>query len=368
MIVHAVSLRHFRSHTETELECARDVTIFTGKNGVGKTSILESISVCALAKSFVPVPDAALIQHGSDHATVGVRCERDLHVPYHVSVTIREGVRKQIVTTFAQHCTPRDLIGELPIVALSPDHKSITMGAPADRRAFVDGLMAQSSKRVTELLYEHRRLLKQRNAMLAEAAQQGGRADGLDAWTDAFIACSAEVVRRRNEVLTDLTPRIRATYEQVSGGEEEIGIRYEADSVEDATTDVEAQMRRSYERLAARELARGMTLFGPQKDDVAFEINGGRVRDTASQGQHKSLLVSLKIAECALLYERTQERPVVLLDDVFSELDRSRCEHVMTTVLAMGMQCFVTTTEGEEMRKLIPSTAETMVRTFGTVS
>lgn len=354
MIIRSVQLREFRSHTSTDLDCAPDVTILSGKNGVGKTSFLEAISVCAVGKSFVPVPDTALIQHGREQCSVSVRCERDLHVPYHVSVSIREGVRKKIETTFAQHCTPRDLIGELPVVALSPDHKSITFGGPADRRAFVDGLMAQSSKRVTELLYEHRRLLKQRNSMLADAAHHGGRVEGLDEWTDAFITCSAEVIRRRKDVLDDLTPRVREAYDAVSGGEEKIDVRYEADGVADAAENVEEQLRHVYEKVASREIQRGLTLFGPQKDEVAFMINDGVVRETASQGQHKSLLVSLKIAECALLYERTQERPVVLLDDVFSELDRSRCEHVMQTVLAMGMQCFVTTTEGAEMKKLVP--------------
>jgi len=354
MIIRSVQLHQFRSHATAELECAPDVTILSGKNGVGKTSFLEAISVCAVGKSFVPVPDTALIQHGSDLCSVRVRSDRDLHVPYHVSVTIREGVRKKIETTFAQNCTPRDLIGELPMVALSPDHKSITMGGPAERRAFVDGLMAQSSKRVTELLYEHRRLLKQRNSMLSDAVHHGGKVAGLDSWTDAFITCSAEVIRRRKDVLDDLTPRVQEAYDAISGGEETIDVRYEAEGVEDATADVDAQLRAAYERVASREIQRGLTLFGPQKDEVAFMINNGVVRETASQGQHKSLLVSLKIAECALLFERTQERPVVLLDDVFSELDRSRCEHVMQTVLAMGMQCFVTTTEGAEMKKMVP--------------
>jgi DNA replication and repair protein RecF len=248
------------------------------------------------------------------------------------------------------------------VVALSPDHKAVTMGGPAERRAFIDGLMAQSSKRVTELLYEHRRLLKQRNAMLAEAAHHGRASAGLDAWTDAFITCSADLVRRRYEAITELTPRVRETYDVVSGGEESIDLRYDADGVEDLTGDVADQLRRSYEAVATRELHRGVTLFGPQKDDVTFTIDDGVVRETASQGQHKSLLVSLKIAECTLLWERRQERPVVLLDDVFSELDRSRCEHVMQTVLAMGMQCFVTTTEGDEMRRLVPASADVAVR------
>ena len=368
MVIRSVLLAHVRNHEHTEIVCARDVNVLSGSNGSGKTTILEAISLCAIAKSFVPVPDQALIKHGFEDCTSTVEALRDLDVPYRISVRVRNGVRKRITTAHGSSLTPRDIIGELPMVALSPDHKSVTFGGPAERRAFLDGVMAQSSKRFTELLYEHRRLLKQRNAALQAGAFMHGDGEELDVWTEQFVLVSAEVVERRNRFLADVMPIVCSAYEAVSGSAETINIVYQPDVASHGTlatdtllssSSVAEAYRAAARMLRPREMARESTLFGPQKDEIAFMINGGLVRETASQGQHKSLLVALKLAECELLHERCNERPVVLLDDVFSELDRDRCARVLERVLAMGMQCFVTTTEGETVLKLMKEISST---------
>jgi DNA replication and repair protein RecF len=352
MVVQTVGLRDVRNHVQTEVVCSAHVNVLSGRNGSGKTSILESIGMCAIGRSIVPVSDTALIRHGAETAIMAVAANRDLGAPWSVKVTVREGARKRIETSLAGNATVRDLIGELPMVALTPDHKAITFGAPSDRRAFVDAVMAQAQARYRDLLYEARRLLKQRNAVLALQADDGT----LTTWTHAFIACSAEIIVRRHAFLQGLAPNVRDAYSMVSGGEEDIDLRYRPDTVVDAGSvdAVEQQLTAAAERLRPAELRRGTTLFGPQKDDVDFLINGGLVRETASQGQHKSFLVALKLAECGVLMTQRNERPVVLLDDVFSELDADRIKRVMHGVLAMGMQCFVTTTEGDSIDAMVP--------------
>lgn len=356
MVVRSVGLRDVRNHVHTELACSSHVNVLSGRNGSGKTSVLESIGMCAIGRSIVPVADTALIRHGAEAAVMTVSAERDLGAPWSVKVTVREGARKRIETSLAANATARDLIGELPMVALTPDHKAITFGAPVDRRAFVDAVMAQAHARYRDLLYEVRRLLKQRNAVLAMQADDGT----LTTWTQAFVACSAEIIVRRHAFLQALAPNVCQAYHMVSDGEEDIGLRYRPDTVQELgdtvdVADVARQLANAAERLRPVELRRGTTMFGPQKDDVDFMINGGLVRETASQGQHKSFLVALKLAECGVLTAQRSERPVVLLDDVFSELDRQRIERVMHGVLAMGMQCFVTTTEGDSIGTMVPA-------------
>jgi DNA replication and repair protein RecF len=317
--------------------------------------------MCSLAKSFVPVTDHALIRRGAERCIASVDAMRDMDVPYRVSVAVQPGVRKRISTAHGSNLTPRDIIGEIPVVALSPDHKSITLGGPAERRAFIDGVMAQSSKRYTELLYEHRRLLKQRNAVLQSGVGPAMHAS-LDVWTEQFVMVSAEIVERRQRWIADVAPRVREAYQAVAGVHELIDITYEPDVCTQGALSHDAELTLesvadAYRALAAqlrvREMARESTMFGPQKDELAFHINGGLVRETASQGQHKSLLVALKLAECDVLHEHCSERPVVLLDDVFSELDRDRCARVLERVVSMGMQCFVTTTDGDEVVSMI---------------
>lgn len=359
MIIRSVVLEHVRNHGTTELQCAPDVNILSGLNGSGKTSVLEAISFCAIAKSFVPVPDQAVIQHGEPSCTATVHAMRDVDVPYSVSVVVRSGVRKKISNSHQTSCSPRDIIGEMPIVALSPDHKSITFGGPAERRSFLDGVMAQSSRRYAELLFEHRRLLKHRNALLQLVAAGQASVQDLDVWTDQFITVSAEIVERRAVFIREFTPRIEAVYATISSERERIDVVYEPDGLEvdSGGAYTAAEIAQQYKTLAqtlrAREIARETTMFGPQKDEILFRINDGLVRETASQGQHKSLLIALKIAECELLHERCNERPVVLLDDVFSELDNERSMRVLESIIRMGMQCFVTTTNGAEVFDLI---------------
>ena len=359
MIIRSVLLEHIRNHTTSELECAPDVNILTGNNGSGKTSVLEAISFCALAKSFVPVPDTAVIRHGEAASTSSVHAMRDLGVPYSVTVTVRAGIRKKIANTLQSSCTPRDIIGEMPLVALSPDHKSITFGGPAERRAFLDGVMAQSSKRYAELLFEHRRLIKHRNMLLQLVAAGQATQQELDLWTGQFIAVSAEIVERRAVFLREFAPRIEKIYATISAERETIRIVYEPDLLptEDASELLAPFIAKRYaeyaEQVRSREIARESTMFGPQKDEMSFFINDGLVRETASQGQHKSLLIALKIAECELLHERCNERPIVLLDDVFSELDHERSARVLEEIIRMGMQCFVTTTNGDDVLAVI---------------
>lgn len=361
MVIRSIAVSQMRNHVRTLLVCAQHVNVLTGPNGSGKTTLLEAISMAAIARSFVQVGDSSLVQFGTDGFTVVIEAERDLDAPYKVSVRVQEGARKRIEGSLGTSLTPRDIIGSLPVVALSPDHKNITFGAPSERRAFLDSVMAQSSTRFTDLLYDLRRILKQRNALLGSGTLVGiGDAD-LHAWTSAFVTCSAEIIHRRALFIHELAPRVQRAYAAVSGGAERVEIHYEPDSLPGTFDPVSATVEEIAEALHAvarmvmpRELARGSTCFGAQRDEMVLRLNGGLARETASQGQHKSLLVALKLAECEILLEKTNERPVVLLDDVFSELDRTRCAQVMELVLAMGMQCFVTTTDGEAISLLVP--------------
>ncbi|MCU0330308.1 MAG: DNA replication and repair protein RecF [Candidatus Kapabacteria bacterium] len=359
MIIRSVTLDNVRNHAHTVVPCTSGVNILTGPNGAGKTSVLEAISMCAMARSFVPVPESSLLRKGASACAMRLQAKRDSDVPYHVTISFGEGSRKRIDTALGDGVTARDLIGELAVVALSPDHKSITLGGPADRRSFLDGLLAQASHRYRDLLYDHRRILKQRNALLADAEGQVSRVAGiLESWTEQFVDVSAQLVVRRSEAIMQLAPVVAESYAGVSANAERVDVRYEPDVLGPITDAdygaVVSAMAAAARKLCDAEVRRGQTLFGPQKDDVGFFIDGRPVRETASQGQHKSLLVALKLAECHRLVDGTGERPVVLLDDVFAELDKARCAHVMRLVLAMNMQCFVTTTEGPTIACMVP--------------
>lgn len=374
MVIRSVSVSQLRNHVSSRIDCASAITIISGANGVGKTSILEAVSLCAIAKTFVPVPDASVIQFGFDECMASVEAISDRDVPYNVQIELKKGARKKITSNHSSNLSPKDIIGDIPMVALSPDHKSITLGSPADRRAFVDAVMAQSSKRYTELLYEHRRILKQRNILLDGIrvnGLHGGLQEELDTWTQMMVQVNANICSRRSEFLLKLEVLVKDFHAQVSAQAEVIAVEFQPDNVViNPTTRVISmeEAAEQYTQIAVdvrrQECARGTTVFGPQKDEVSLLINRMLVRESASQGQHKSLLVALKLAECTMLNDTLSERPVVLLDDVFAELDADRCIQVMAIVVGMGMQCFVTTTNSDEIMRLLENSASTNEKLF----
>lgn len=358
MVITSVVAQSIRNHVLTRLNCVPGVNVLVGPNGAGKTTLLETISLCSLGRSFVDVPEQAMIRKGDKGMTARVEACKDNSVPVQVTIECVSGSRKKVKNTTGIQVAVRDMVGSLPIVALSPDHKVITFGAPAARRSFIDGMMAQADAGIKELLYEFRTILRQRNAALEAVRGSSVSEAALESWTESIIGAGARLRHHRMEFIAGLTPVVADFYSRISGGAETVSMFYETDdgvvtSPSDPAT-LASRLREQYSQNSPDEIRRGITLFGPQKDDIRFEISGRLVRETASQGQHKTLLVALKLGECVFLRNYSGEKPVVLLDDLFSELDNNRIAFVLHAVLETGMQCFVTTTNDNNIAAAIP--------------
>lgn len=343
-----------RNHDETFIELAPRVNVFCGMNGHGKTSMLEAVSLCALSTTFVPCDDKALIKRGSDACSASVTAYTDLQTPYKVSVTISTHERKLIMSSLGKRLTPQDIIGEMPMVALSPDFKAISAGTPADRRKFMDSILSQASKLYMKDMLSLKRILKQRNTML-HSAKNGHPIDTalLDTWTESLIEISVAIVLKRWAWMREFSTYMRVSYADISDGREDVAMLYEPDALPPelisgdeppSPEDLRTAYRRIFDSVAAQERKRGTTAAGPQKDEIVFTVNGGIARESASQGQHKTLLIALKTAEFQYLKDMRAETPLLLLDDVFSELDSARAGNVFH-LLASGAQTFVTTTD-----------------------
>ncbi len=348
----SLTVENIRNHTHSHIEFSSGVNVLCGMNGHGKTSLLEAVSLCALSQSFVACPDSALLRRGAESASVLVASYTDLQTPYKVGVKIGLHERKQISSSLGKRLTPQDIIGEMPIVVLSPDFKSITAGSPDDRRRFLNGILSQASKLYMANMLTMKRVLKQRNSML-HSAKLGHPIDMtlLEAWTEQFIQVSAEIVVRRWEFLQEFSTYTQRVYANIAQNAEEITMQYEPDNLAaelfTAKPSVEA-IRTEYARIFGKvqfdEKRRGTTLAGPQKDEIVFSVGGGVAKECASQGQHKTLLIALKTAEFEYLRDLRQETPIVLLDDIFSELDTKRAANVFA-LLESGAQTLLTTTE-----------------------
>lgn len=347
-------LENIRNHGRTELALSGGVNVFYGMNGQGKTSILEAVSLVGFSTTFVPGSDLSLVRRGAEYAFASASAYSDLETLYKVSIRLRPGERKEIQSSLGKRLSPQDIIGEIPLVALSPDNKNITAGAPQDRRKLVDSVISQASRRYMKDLVSYRRILKQRNALLSRGRSDYGFDYGLvEPWTEALIDVGAEIVVRRSEFLRSFSAIVQQAYSHIAGSHETVGFIYTPNSLPpelfaDHKTPSVAEVRTAYQTVAAgrrkEERARGVSVFGPQKDEIVMTVNGGVARECASQGQHKTLLVAVKMAEFEYLREIRLETPVVLLDDIFSELDSRRGTNVLD-LMRSDAQTFVTTTD-----------------------
>jgi DNA replication and repair protein RecF len=355
MHANSIRLRNFRNHVDTAIDnLSPQINVFVGPNGAGKTSVLEALSLLTVTKSFTTHSDSVLIRSGEDSLETEAHFFSDLDVPHRVAVQITAGppVRKTIVANSERLRSFVELVGRAPLVVLTPDEKVITNGPPAERRRFLNMVLSQASRTYLEDELEYRRALKQRNAILADAKRQRRSLSyiqpSLAPWTVLVIKHGARIMRRRSTFTEEFRPRLLAAYSMLSRSREEPSLDYLPMSLEEgADIDFESLLTRESRTNEIEEIRRGTTLFGPHRDDVVLNINPGQTAKLyASQGQHKTLLVAMKLAEFEYLREASGETPLLVLDDAFSELDEHRAYQLLDLAESGHLgQTFITSTE-----------------------
>lgn len=356
-----INIINLRNHINTFIDFNQKINVFYGLNGAGKTTILEALSICSFSKSFLSVQDSVLINKNSDFYSINAELINDLNLDYKIKVSYRINSKKEINSTFGTHLQPHDIIGIIPLVTLSPDYRSITSGSPSDRRIFLDRVISQSSKSYLRNLMKLKKILKQRNNLLNQyKLGKIEEYDLIEPWTELLINTSCEIIKKRYEFIKDFDKILINSYYFISKAKENVKIEYEPFGLKDidiivnhSSEELKLKYKKIYEAVRIEEIKRGTTLFGPQKDEVKIYINNGIAREYASQGQHKTLLISIKLAEFEYLKNLTGETPVILLDDIFSELDLERAEKVLDIILTNSGQSFITITDSKYLQNFI---------------
>ena len=340
-------MRGFRNHEETTLDCSTGTNVLVGDNGQGKTNILEAISYLCLTKSFYANSDSVVVGFGKGQFEVEGRFTSDGSVSSVVRVAYDRQSGEKTYTLNKRHVESlHSVIGRFPVVILSPEHAPITFGAPAERRRFVDLVISQSNSGYVEDILDYRRVLKQRNRILLDWKLGRRQSSELEPWDEELTAFGAKIVSRRQQFVEEFQEYMSSAYHHLTEDNESPHIGYQPSINIDGLSDekeirehfmVELQSRRH------EDIQFGTTLSGPHRDEFQFLINDTELRKYASQGQHKTFLIALKIGEFFYLKERRHEGPIVLLDDVFSELDEHRTKRVLKFVGELG-QTFVTST------------------------
>ena len=343
MQIKKVQLTNFRNHSESSLDFTGGVNIITGTNAQGKTSILEALSYVCLTKSFIQQSDSAVPKFGTEWFAIEAVIETDRNIFSNVRVAFDKGTGKKYFWNKNEVKKSADVIGMFPIVVLSPNDFALTGGAPSERRKFADMVLSQISRSYLEELIEYRRALKQRNKILLDGKLNNAvDSDLLAAWTDALITHGARVMMKRDGFIREFQETFVNTYTSLVEYGEAPELVYEPSFPVDGN--IPETFHAALSKFSKVERARGSTLVGPHRDDIGFILNNMPLREFASQGQHKTFLVALKIAEFHYIRSMLSETPAMLLDDVMTELDYTRATKTIRAVSELG-QTFITSTD-----------------------
>jgi DNA replication and repair protein RecF len=349
-----LALTDFRSYAELSLELSPGVTTFSGPNGEGKTNLVEAIGYLSTLGSHRVATDAPLVRRGADRAVLRAAVSGAQGGTL-VEIELNPGRANRVRLNRAPMPRPRDILGALRTVLFAPEDLALVKGDPGERRRFLDELLVATAPRYAGVRADYERVLRQRTALLKSAGAKGhlrgaareSMTATLDAWDAQLAQASAPLLAGRMRLVTALRPHVTAAYEAVSGGSPgdscEISYRASAFNNNEFDTDVaglEVAMLKALAGVRASELDRGVCLVGPHRDELELFVGGLPARGYASHGESWSLALALRLASFALL-KQDSEDPVLILDDVFAELDTGRRDR-LAALVSGGEQVLIT--------------------------
>ncbi|MFA7761537.1 DNA replication/repair protein RecF [Streptomyces sp. NPDC048723] len=366
MHVSHLSLADFRSYARAEVPLDPGVTAFVGPNGQGKTNLVEAIGYLATLGSHRVSSDAPLVRMGADRAIIRAAVTQGERQQL-VELELNPGRANRARINRSSQVRPRDVLGIIRTVLFAPEDLALVKGDPGERRRFLDELVTARSPRMAAVRSDYERVLKQRNTLLKSAAmarRHGGRSldlSTLDVWDQHLARVGAELLAQRLDLIATLLPLADKAYEQLAPGGGPLGLAYKSSAGEPVDSGAARTREALYEVLLAalaevrkQEIERGVTLVGPHRDDVVLRLGELPAKGYASHGESWSYALALRLASYELLRSEGSE-PVLILDDVFAELDTRRRER-LAELVAPGEQVLVTAAVDDDVPGVLVGT------------
>ncbi len=355
MRLRRLSLTQFRAHHGSEIQAAPGVNLLVGPNGAGKTNALEALAYLCLGKSFLGASDTNVVRRGDPYFVVEGDFEGDEHPDVAIRVAMVPGEGKRAFANGAPLDRISALVGRVPVVILSPADRDLTAGGPSERRRLLDVTLSQTYPVYLDDLLKYRRALKQKNALLQQLRRGSAVAPGTtDAWDEELAVLGGRIVERRRTFLDGFSELLAEAHRLLGTPGSEPELDYRPSSKDASPTDTDS-LRRELARTRRHSVRLGRTLTGPHLDEVLFTLDGFDVRPYASQGQHRTFALAVRIAQALFLREGTGESPILLLDDVFGPLDPDRTRVVLDMLSAQTLgQSFVTAARSEPFEGVVP--------------
>ncbi len=339
MTLTKLSVQSFRNLESVSLEFGNKFNVIHGDNAQGKTNLLESIFLLGTLKSFRMAKNSDLIGWEKSFSIIKGSVLDDI-TNHELTLLLDKGNKKVRIDQKTVNRVS-DFFGILTVVLFAPEEQTMVRGVPDTRRRYLDRAIFAGNIAYLTRHHEYVRILKQRNSLL-----KSGDISSMEPWSEQLAFSGAQIVTQRINYLGKIGEILKKTYREISGTEDEPAIDYHSISAE-YTDDVDENndlFKCALARLKDQERHQRTTLLGPHRDDIVFSLNGKHLRHSASQGQQRCFILALKMAEIEYLRICNRQTPVLLLDDMTSELDRFRTENLLRFITERGMQVFITTT------------------------
>lgn len=347
MYLKEIEIKNFRNLDEFHIKFNKKLNVIYGENGQGKTSILEAIYLLTITKSFRTNNEKFLLNYSKENFSINGNFYSDSNEELSLRLYYSNNEGKHIFFNKSRIEKFSTLIGKFPVILLSLEDLELTYGLPSNRRKFVDIILSQVSPIYLQALQYYKKALLNRNKLLYLIYEKKESIESVEAWNEQLIHYGTEIIKSRNKFINFLNSTIGQYYREVSKKEENIKVDYISNIISNVHETNDANIKNIFfEKLSLsidKDILRQSTFIGPHRDDFGFNKNGQTIKFFGSQGENKTFLIALKLSENEYLKLRKSEKPIFLLDDIFSELDEYRINNLIDHLANSG-QTFITTT------------------------
>ncbi len=353
MIVKNIKLKNFRNFEELNIELNDVLNIFIGDNGQGKTNLLESIYLCSIGKTFKLNTENDLIKFGQNNFEIEIVVNKGNNENKTINISYTKNQKRIVKINGVKLDKNSELIGYMNNVIFTPDDLKIIKGSPIERRKFVNIDISQIKPKYKYLLKNYKKIVLGRNNILKNLNNNSNR-EVLSIWDDYLIDVGSEIIFYRNEYINKLKYEASKIYSDISDNKENFDLSYKCDigNVENLSKDdIKKIFREKIEKNIENEIFRKNSLYGPHKDDIITKINNKDFKYFGSQGQQRSAVLAIKLGEIEIIKNEIGEYPVLLLDDVLSELDNKRKGFLIDYI--KDIQTIITSTDDTDLKDLV---------------
>lgn len=324
MYIESIELKNFRNYQDLQLDFDKGTNIFYGDNAQGKTNILESVYICGTTKSHKGSKDKEIIRFGEEESHIRMMVKKD-ELSYKIDMHLRKNKAKGVAINGLPIKKARELFGIVNLVFFSPEDLNIIKNGPGERRRFMDLELCQLDQIYLTDLAGYNHIVNQRNRLLKDLYQNPSLRETLEIWDIQMLQYGKKIIEKRRDFVRDLNDVIQDIHRNLTGEEEHLEVIYEPSTESEC---FEETLKKNRER----DMRMKMTSAGPHRDDLCFMVNGIDIRKFGSQGQQRTAALSLKLSEIYLVKEKIKDTPILLLDDVLSELDSNRQTYLLDSI------------------------------------